>query len=390
MVYPDFTAITKPEVQDYLFLHEKEDERQLALKHPTILGLPSSVMASQLKGRRTAKEKFPTWYKTKGIVYPPTIHLEQASSEATALFKKQIVTQELKQKLTGADLTGGAGIDSMMLSSVFKTFHYFEPDKNLFDIARHNHRVVGLKNVQHHALSADEFLNTGINPFDLIYIDPSRRKAMQKVVRLADCAPDVVALQDALFQRSAFLLIKVSPLLDIQQAIRELKHVKRAYVVAVENECKELLFLAEKNYEGVAAFQFTMAEEKSSFVTYRSPLVFLYEPFACILKSGGFKSLAQKFPVIKISANTHLYTSAQPVSEFPGRIFRILELNPSEKRLRQLLPDGQANVLVRNYPVGVEGLKKKLRLKDGGSHYLIGFSEATKRHLAFCERITNT
>ncbi|MBK8289844.1 MAG: hypothetical protein IPK96_01745 [Flammeovirgaceae bacterium] len=82
-------------------------------------------------------------------------------------------------------------------------------------------------------------------------IDPSRRDSnSRKVFRLADCTPDISSLQETIFEHSRFLLVKASPLLDIQQGLRELTHTKKVFVVSVNNECKELLFLCEKNYTG--------------------------------------------------------------------------------------------------------------------------------------------
>ena len=42
-------------------------------------------------------------------------------------------------------------------------------------------------------------------------------------------------------------MVKVSPLLDIKLAMEKLPHIKEIHVIAVNNECKELLFLIDAN-----------------------------------------------------------------------------------------------------------------------------------------------
>lgn len=396
--------IAQPEVQDYIFSHESDDERSLVLKHHEVLGLPASLIAQQLTGRRKSKIKLPTWYKTKGVIYPPSINLEQSSSEATAGYKARLARSLFHNKndLVAVDLTGGFGVDSFCFSQVFSSTHYVEPNTDLFEIAQHNHQTLGASSIIHHNTSAEEFIDSNL-PVDIVFLDPSRRdQQSRKVFKLADCSPDISKLQEKIFEKCPFLLVKTSPLLDIQQGLREILHVKKVFVVSVDNECKELLYLAEKGYTGEvaieavdltrdgnvnSAFAFSSEEEKCATVQLGEPLEFLYEPNSAILKSGAFKLISQKFQLAKLAPNTHLYTASKLVNDFPGRIFRIEVLNPDSKQLNQLLPNHQVNVMTRNYPLKAEELKKKLKLLDGGDKFLIGFSTKQKKHLALCSGI---
>jgi 16S rRNA G966 N2-methylase RsmD len=396
------SRIVDPDVQDYLFSHEGEDERALVLKHKDILGLPASVIAQQLAGRRKSKLKLPAWHQRKQIIYPPTVNLEQCSSEATALFKASLAGKLFLQKtnLVAVDLTGGFGVDSYFLSTEFQFVHYVEPTIDLFEIAQNNHKQLGATSVIHHCTTAEKFIESSNHQFDLIYLDPGRRdQHARKVFKLADCSPDVSKLQHQVFKKSHYLLVKTSPLLDIQQGLREILHVKKVYVISVDNECKELLFLAENNYQGKVeieavdltpggnvkhAFAFSPEEEKNANIQLGEPSAFLYEPNSAILKSGAFKLIAQKFQLIKLAPNTHLYTSSELIANFPGRTFQIEFLDPDPKQLKHLLPSRYVNVMTRNYPLKPEELKKKLKLIDGGEKYLIGFSDQHKNHLAFC------
>ena len=87
--------------------------------------------------------------------------------------------------------------------------------------------------------------------------------------------------------------------------------------------------------------------------------------------------------------NTHLYTSSAVVADFPGKVFRIKCLDPNPTQLKELLPTGKANVVSRNYPLTPDEIKKKLRLRDGGDMFLIGFSTLKKKHLAICTKVTD-
>ena len=209
-------------LQEFTLQHEAGDEKELLLKHKFILGVPASLVADQIAGRRKAKLKLPTWYATKNIIYPPSVNLEQCSSEATATFKVELLKQNIKGDFNKAvDLTGGFGIDSFFLSSLFKEVEYVEPDENLFEITKHNLTILqearGKKleaRIHHHHTTAEKFLEAANGNYGLVYIDPSRRtKDNQKIFRLAHCVPDISQLQDTIFDKADVLLVKASPML---------------------------------------------------------------------------------------------------------------------------------------------------------------------------------
>jgi hypothetical protein len=397
----ELLLISTPEVQEYLSANESIDEKKLLLAKKEILGISSSEFAIQIIGRRKAKLKFPSWYLTTSIVYPPSANLEQSSSEATAKFKAELIQSELVHSNLLVDLTGGFGVDTFFLGKLFSEAIHIEPNETLSAIAAHNHRLLGAS-ILHVRQTAEEYLKANTKRADLFFIDPSRRSESKKVFKLADCQPNIAALQDALFTFSNFILTKASPLLDIQQALRELKHVAKVVVVSVENECKELLLLQKLGFVGepfietinllnegsvVERFVFTAVEERAATVVFSLPLDYLYEPNASILKSGAFKLVAEKFGLRKLQANTHLYTSPNLFTDFPGRVFKIEALNPTVKLLKELLPEGKANVATRNYPLSAQELKKKLKLKDGGEKFVLGFSEEKSKSVVIASRI---
>ncbi len=397
-------ALSREPLQQFLHDHEHDDERNLVLKHKKIMGLPSAIISDQIVGRKKAKEKLPLYYNTRQIIYPPAVNLEQSSSEQTALFKKEIILNLFPSgKATGADLTGGFGVDTFFLSKALYKIHYVEPLESLLETARHNHNRLGADNIQYHPSSAEVFIKEIHQPLDFFYIDPSRRThARKKIYALEDSEPDVVTLKNKIFKMSAILLLKASPLLDIQAGIAQLATVKKVFVVSVNNECKEVLFLCEKDFDGVPVIEtvnllehnrnqileFTFPEEREEEVTFSDPLKYLYEPNASILKAGAFKSIARRFNLKKIQTNTHLYTAEHLLEQFPGRKFLVEKVvKPDPGEMKKHFPDGKANITTRNYPLTVEALKKKTGLKDGGEKFLIGFSGQHKKFLVIARRI---
>jgi 16S rRNA G966 N2-methylase RsmD len=400
-----FSDLLSSDVQSFIHQHENDDVKQLVLKHKIIHEVPSNIIADQLNGRRKAKEKLPSFYHTKNIVYPPGINVEQSSSEQTAQYKGAIFSQQdakLKNKSL-VDLTGGFGVDSYFFSKVFKDVQYVEPNETLLEISKHNHQQLGANTIHHHKTTAEAFLTKHEHTFDFVYIDPSRRAAgNQKVYSLNDCEPNVIHLQEIIFAKADYLLIKASPLFDIQQGLKELKFVRQIFVVSVDNECKELLFQCEKNFADeplivavnilsdtrVDSYSFQLSKERETQIQFSEPLTYLYEPNASILKAGAFKSIGHKFKISKLHPSTHLYTSNQLIEKFPGRIFKVEAFVKADpKTLKAFFPEGKANITTRNYPLSVEALKKKTGLKDGGDQYLIGFSGMKAKYLAAAKRI---
>ena len=395
-------SLAAPEVQQYLQGHEHDDEQKLILKHKSLFGIPTAALAEQLRGRRKAKDKLPSYYATTGIVYPPSVNLEQSSSEASANFKAEVIQRFLPECKSCADLTSGFGVDSYFFSKAFDHVDYVEPNQTLLEITRHSHEKLKAKNISYQAITAEGFLQQTNKRFDLLYLDPSRRdKANKKVFRFSSCEPDVTALTSVLFAKADFILIKASPLIDLQQGLQELQNVRAIFILSVKNECKEVLFLCQSFWSGEPTihavnlqdndkeeFSFARTEEKAAVAEFSEPLTYLYEPNTSILKAGAFKLVSVKFRLNKLHANTHLYTSNEFVKDFPGRVYKVKAVvKPVPAAIKAFFITGKANVVTRNYPLAAETLKKKMKLTDGGDHYLIGFTAREKKYTVVADRL---
>ena len=108
------------------------------------------------------------------------------------------------------------------------------------------------------------------------------------------------------------------------------------------------------------------------------------------MKTGCFEAILERFPVQQISPNSHLFLSSDEIDDFPGRRFRILSISSINKQeLRTALKEiNKANISVRNFPMSVDQLRKKLKLKDGGDTYIFATTLASGEHkLLICCKI---
>ena len=375
-----------PETLDFIRTHRHDDVRTLALqaaRYPEV-DMPAAVI--QIAGWQTAEKKIPSFAQIADIRYPKHLPMEQCSSETTAKYKAGLVSGNAM-----ADLTGGFGIGFSFISQRFQRSYYIERQAELCELARHNFPLLGLRNVE-------ICNNDGINfakdmPIvDCIFIDPARRDSHGgKTVFISDCEPDVCALEEMLSMRAKIVMIKLSPMLDIAAALKELHNVCEIHVIAVDNECKELVLLLRKDKttanEGQnpnihcvqltgngdkKVFTFHPSEEHNAFCSFADHISnFLYEPGASLLKAAPYRLLSERFGIKKLHPNSQLYTSDAEI-DFPGRMFSVEEIAGfGKKELKSFLKDVEkANVTVRNFPSTVNELRKKLHLKEGGDLYL--------------------
>lgn len=388
-----------PETLEFISKHLQEDVRTLALKlrkYPLVDGV---FALQQIAGYKVMKEKVPSWAENCEIRYPKQLSLEQCSSEATALYKASLVDGDKM-----ADLTGGFGIDCAFLARKFKAASYIERNEELCQLATVNFPALGLDHVRILHAESTAIIDS-LDNVDLIFIDPARRDAHGgKIIAVADCEPNVAELASILLSKANKVMVKLSPMLDISQAISELPQTAEVHVISVNNECKELLlFLENRSVESIPIhtinltknetqrFLFTKHEEQEASCSYTKGVEqYLYEPNASILKAGAYKMIAERFGLKKLHVNSHLYTSHHHIDEFPGRIFRVestFSLNKEEVKVH-LSETKKANITVRNFPLTVAELRKRLKLQEGGEDYLFATTLSDERKVLIkCRKV---
>jgi hypothetical protein len=378
-----------PAERQFVRDHLTDDVRALLLQaHPP--GVDIKKVAAQLTARQKAREKLPSWYANGEVLFPPALSVEQASSERTANYKASLVAGKLLM-----DLTGGMGIDSWAFAKRTTSVLYVEQQASLSELAAYNLPTMRASNVTVQTGDGLAIVDSLTQTADWLYLDPHRRDEQGgKVVRLEDCEPDVSRpdVLTKLLAKSTHILVKSSPLIDIDATIRQLNAqsvggVAAVHVVAVQGEVKEVLFVITRQsclpddvlIQAVnltptndQVLTFHKGDERSSEVAFSDPLQYVYEPNAAVLKAGAFRLVAARYSLRKLAPNSHLYTSTQLQTDFPGRVFTVQHvIKPDRKALQALVPNLKANLTVRNFPQSVAELRKKLALQEGGNWYIL-------------------
>ena len=336
------------------------------------------------------------------------------------------------------DLTGGFGVDfSYIASRLGVKSMYVERQAHLCEAAKENFGRLGLKNaivkngdgieVLHSFASKKEaaasdslgitedqsqsLLKTNLG-LKLIFIDPARRDdAGNKVVSLKDCTPDVTLLQEEMLSKADYVIIKLSPMLDWHRAVSELNCVQEVHIISVNNECKELLLVlsarnmgemeassADGEVKHAGNLRIYCINDAQSFVcdeldmessqvkiapSTLEEMQYLYEPNASLMKVGCFGVLSERYDARMLSKNSHLFVSREPIAVFPGRSFRIIAVSSFNKKelKRHLSGITKANIAIRNFPLSVAELRKRLKLKDGGETYIFATTLSDESHV---------
>lgn len=379
----DFSQLINSDIQNYINQNLNSDLNKLLLKKSPFSDVTMQEIVQQIKGKKTAEKKFP-FLLQDGIIFPPNLNLEQASSQSTAEYK----AQNLKGK-SFLDLTCGFGIDAYFLSKNFDEVTLIEQNPELISIVENNWKTLERKaNFINENL--EEFLNGLREPqtdnfqkFDVVYLDPARRDQQnKKKFLLEDLSPNLLEIEDKLHSISDKIIVKLSPLIDISYLISELKNITEIQIIAVRNEVKELVLIIENNQStdnqqpttikcinlesNEPEFSFNFNDEKSAKSEFSESLNFLYIPNNSILKAGAFNMISEQFGLKKLHPNTHFYTSEHKIENFPGRVLEIEKIEAKDLKKGE-----RFNIVSKNYPLKPEEIKKKYKLNDGGIHYLI-------------------
>lgn len=370
----------------FITAHLTQDVRALALQTAKRTDINGSMVVAQIQARQKARTKLPNWYANPALIFPPPLSVEQASSEATAAYKASLVGGN-----TLLDLTGGMGVDTAAFAARVARVTYLEQQPAVAAATTYNLTQLGLTNVDTQVGDGLAYLRNVPEPVDWLYLDPARRDDRGgRVVGLADCEPDVLAHLPLVLEKSRNVLIKTSPLLDIEATLRQLPTCRAVHIVAVQGEVKELLFVlgqtdwpastvqlvaVDLRHDGPVTFSFERVDETRATVALTewvagSP-TYLYEPNAAVLKAGAFRLVGERFGLAKVAPHSHLYTADALVGGFPGRVFQIDAVCKADRKaLLTHVPGGQANLTVRNFPQSVDLLRKQLSLREGGDVYV--------------------
>ena len=415
---------------DFMLRHEGDDPVRLLLSRDKLReqypDIDVDLAVTTLEVRRKLKAKVPEWYAVPSLVYPSRLSGEQCSSSETAKYKaslafglwregippETVATRPLPPQAAGpsllcgrgwpqvsggtpsrlrvADLTGGMGVDAWAFAQVAEEVLYNEMQVELARATELNFSELGVRNTlfrncQVETGNVAEVLD-GFRP-DVIFLDPARRaEDGRKVFLIEECQPDVPGLLPELYEACRYVLLKLSPMADITMACKRLgAHVKEVHVVASGGECKELLFLLDRDWtgapatfvvEGGAVMESPGQAGNDVKLCAPKPGESLFEPGKALTKAGAFNLPCERFGLTKLGIHTHLYAGVSVPEELRpfGKVFEILEVltlnNRSMKEAGRRWP--QAEVTARNVPMTSDLLRKKIGCASGGDIHLFG------------------
>ena len=401
--------------ETFIFQHANDDVRSLALQKAKYPDVDMNYALDQIAGRQMARHKLPSWAEKDGVVYPPHLSMEQCSSEFTANYKAQLVRDLFRSRkntlpidsLLLVDLTAGFGVDFTMMTKMLSEDGLLTDEKmvcverqeNLCNILRHNLSIMGIGQTEVICGDGVGYLHE-LNHACVIFLDPARRNVHGgRTFAISDCTPDVLSIQRELMEKSDFVILKLSPMLDIHATVEAVgvDNVRSIHVVSVANECKELLVVLSKQGESPQihcvndTFTFSCPFQDNTPLSVTQQIyegLYLYEPNASLMKARCFGLLCQQYGIESIGVNSHLFVSSRLIDDFPGRKFRIIAISSLNKKdlKNHLQGMANANITTRNFPLSVQELRKRLKLRDGGNTYIFATTSGNSDHrLLICQ-----
>lgn len=379
-------------VERYL---ESDPERlAFALRNPAV--------THQIRMLQKCRNKLPAYYAARCIV--PQVAYEQSSGEAAAEMKAETLRAFLppEARQLAVDLTCGLGVDARALGGVFGRVIAVESDPLRAGIARWNFGLLGVGNVEVRNCTAEAFLEQWTadahagQAIDLVYIDPSRKSGDgRRVYSLEESSPNVLELLPVLRQVARRIVLKLSPLFDVDEVNRLFGPEAGVEVVSVDGECKEVLVWlgfsgeAERTppYRRVTAirhgqverFDFAREQAVADSIASTGTLPPGEERFLSVPDVGFYKSRTVAAYAAQYLGDVPggwrlegecLFT-AEPPEHFAGKVYRITFRHPYRPkeiaRLLRMRSIRRANIHRRGFPASAEEVARALGVRLGGN-----------------------
>lgn len=316
------------------------------------------------------------------------LSVEQSTSEWVATLHGVIAKRIVGHPLRVLDMTCGMGTDLRVLSEALGC-KATGIDLNPEVAATTAYNLKEEDDIEILCADSVEWLkNYEGERFDLIFIDPARRgERGERVYNIHHCQPDVASMLPLLHEKSRFVMIKLSPMLDVTQTLRDLPPTTELHVIDEEGECREMLCVLDMGksddvppivivHSGDSEMAFTLGEERAHKPHFGPGRAgeWMFEPSPAAMKAKPFGILCANYQLEKLHPDTHLFISAMPVVGLPGKWYEIAEVYDfSSSTLKNIAKNiGSADVSVRNFPMKAEELQKRMKLKSGPRLRIMG------------------
>ena len=341
------------------------------------------------------QRKVPHFLQGGGYV-PHRVNFEQSSSELTACYKQQFVTNHDRV----LDMTGGMGIDALAMASVAEGSLIYEIDPIMAQALTYNvHKLLQRDSVTVRCGDAlAEIEASTLEGITLVYADPARRdmdNPNKRLISMEEYSPaplEIVArLQELGY--TGRLLLKLSPMLDIQWILEQLPHVYELHIVQLQDEVKELLVAISlrsqdvdvevhlavvDRFGEVSQWSFPYNALSSVRKTYATKVEqYIHIPQPLLMKSGAYHLIAEEQSLSLLGPNSHIYTSSQASTSPLYKTYKLIEeldyskstlRGKSLQSIRQRYP--ALTIMSRHFPLTAQELKKTLRTDESDTYYL--------------------
>ena len=382
--------------QEFIRLHANDDPIVLALNKGKYKQVDIDYAIRDISVRKKLISKMPEWADNYNLIMPNSINIEQSSSYLTAKYKAG-----LREYSSSIDLTCGFGIDSYFISAKSEHHICLDSSNELSNITSSNFDTLRLLNTDCINSTTEHFLKRNTTIFDFVYVDPSRRdEGGNRKIRPEDCQPDIINLYQDLKRISRYLVIKLSPMMDISLLLRAFPEVNEIHVLSVGNECKELLLLFDflshiQNVQFYAVelsgnkFEYIFEKDDDLEINYGLPQKYLYDTHPAITKSGFSDSYSMELGLAKLGINTNLYTSDFLHHNYSGKVFELLKITkPDKKEVAKVLKDMKAVVVRKDFPLSVENIRRKYDILEGSEFTIFAIKFPDGKHaFLICRRI---
>ncbi|MFZ4797739.1 MAG: THUMP-like domain-containing protein [Bacteroidia bacterium] len=387
-------------IKIFVHKHLNDEIHTLALKYNKQTNFNTNLVLETIANFKKASYKLPTFITN--YCWLPTKSYEQASSELTAFYKSSFCIGD-----SMLDLCGGLGVDDIAFSKVFSKVISLDADEELNEIVNCNFNKIGIQNIERKTIYAEDFLANNTSKFDFIYIDADRRPgSTSKKFLLTDCTPNILELLPQIKKITNHLLIKLSPMVDLDYCKSAIENIKEIHVVSLKNEVKEVLLLVDFTQNNITITKavniineqdIQVFSNVNSVINEETPIVenqYFYEPNASIIKANLSANYAQSLGLKMIATNSNFFVGNKYIENFHGRSFTIVEsFLFSKSQLKNYLKSKsilKANISKRNFPINEAEIAKQFNLKDGGNEYLF-FTQNSKNEKLFfhCQKFVH-
>ena len=355
-----------PEARKWLNESTTYNEK-LAFQLPKSADFNKVFLLEQLELREKAKKKLPSWNHPQ-ILFS-RIPLEQCTSEALALWKKNYFSGEFL-----IDLTGGMGVDVWALSGSFQKTWTFERNEERAQMLKHNLALLGRENI---SVFPRASVANDLPTCDLIYVDPDRRVAEKRSFGLEESEPNVFVELTLWLEKAQTVVIKASPMLPMQESLAQFPIAPKAIVALGDaTELKEILLIFERGFTE-STNRWVVAkdwdESANMEILPGKEGIFLWDPHPGHHKLGTAKRVAEKYGGTPVNDGQHYFLFSQFL-DLPGTVHeQIWENRFKEKELKQWMKENQVSrfqIRCRQFFHTPEQIAQKWKIASGGDYYL--------------------